>query len=44
MKFNVEKFKIMHLGGKNMNASYSLGGEILGKSRMETNKQNIGMH
>ena len=35
MRFNVEKFKITHLGGKNMNAIYSLGGEPLGESRME---------
>ena len=35
MRFNVEKCKIMHLGGKNMNAIYTLGGEPLGESRME---------
>lgn len=35
MRFNVEKCKVMHLGAKNTNASYSLGSEPLGKSRME---------
>ena len=35
MRLNVEKFKIMHLSGKNMNAIYTLGGEPLGESRME---------
>ena len=35
MRFNVEKCKIMHLGVKNRNAIYTLGGEPLGESRME---------
>lgn len=28
MKFNIEKCKVMHLRGKNINTSYSLGGRI----------------
>ena len=34
MRFNVEKCKIMHLGAKNTNAIYTLGGEPLGESKM----------
>ena len=40
MRFSVENFKIMHLGGKNMNEIYTLGGEPLGKSRM---KKDLGV-
>lgn len=35
MRFNIEKCKLMHLGAINMYASYLLGGELLGTSRME---------
>lgn len=31
----MEKCKVMHLGAKNINANYSLGGKPLGESRME---------
>ena len=32
MRFNVDKCKVMHLGTKNMHASYILGGVQLGGS------------
>ena len=35
MKFNVDKCKVMHLGTKNMHATYTLGGVCLGESVME---------
>ena len=35
MRFNVDKCKVMHLGAKNMHASYILGGVELGGSVVE---------
>uniref|UniRef100_A0A803JMQ3 Reverse transcriptase domain-containing protein n=1 Tax=Xenopus tropicalis TaxID=8364 RepID=A0A803JMQ3_XENTR len=35
MRFNVDKYKVMHLGCKNMQAPYTLNGTALGKSIME---------
>ena len=35
MRFNVDKCKVMHLGAKNMHASYMLGGVQLGGSVVE---------
>ena len=35
MRFNVDKCKVMHLGAKNMHASYILGGVQLGGSVVE---------
>ena len=35
MPFNVQKWKVMHIGNNNVTESYSMGGKVLDKASEE---------